>query len=490
MDKLELLGLNVDIKATRGFAMMAPVYALRPEVLTFVDNLSELLGLVPLKPGEETKVAVSLPGVPRNADIKTLKAKISIEPAGESEKQTLHQTSTVKEGNDTKNYTVDIQLPAAPRSVTVRLDGGEVFWTSNTATVEGTFDLPDFVAQANAYLDKLPAGNTDVALVFLVKSDGPGSVRITVDSPEFSVIQTETWRNPLDETVRVDRNLQLELGSVERIPLQPLAGPGGTLALKKLTADIGGTFAAERLFTNVADHDGKEFATISSDYSLAQSFVLTQPIVGTNKPLHAAGVSALLQVESKTELYVEIQADEGERPSTKAALAKSNLKIEPEKPVTQWFMARFDQPADLSLDTRYWIVVKGIQGKALLALGDRSESYLDTTLVNRGGQLWKSFSRAEDRARSSVSPSTNQQPPLERHALTRLVYLPEIDNRSAAVEIGIEGVAELQRLDPQPEAQTISLPPPAAFKGSQPVIIIKSHAQGTLTLANVIQEYA
>lgn len=476
MQKLELLGLNVNIKGTRGFASQS-FYALRPDVLTLVD-ISSLLGFVPLKPGEETKVAVSLPGVPLNADIKTLKAQITVQPAGDSEKQTLKQTSKVQEGTDNpKTFNVDIELPAVPRTITVRLDGGDVLWTSNTATVEGTFDLPDFVEQANAYLDKLPAGSTEVALVFLVKSDGPGQVKISVDksSLAFSVIQTEAWPNPLDETVRVDRNLQLDLGSVERIQLRPLAGDASKLSLQKLSADVGGAFGPERLFTNVADHDGREFATISSDYSLAQSFVLTEAIVGTNKPLHAAGVSALLQVESKTELYVEIQADEGDTPSTKTALAKSNLTIEPEKPLTQWFMARFDQPVDLSLNTRYWIVVKGIQGKALLALGGPSEAYLDTALVNRGGQLWKSFSRRE---------------PVERNALVRLVYLPEIDNRSASVEIGIEGVAALQRLDPQQQPQTIALQPPAGFKGAQPVIIIKSHAQGTLTLANVIQEYA
>lgn len=476
MQTLELLGLNVGIKATRGFAAMAPFYALRTDVLERID-VTRLVDFVPLKPGEETHVAVSLPGVPLNADIKTLKAQIEIEAAGDSAKQTLQQTSKVQEGTDTpKEYKVDIQLPAAPRTLTVRLDGGEVFWTSSTAVVEGTFDLPDFVEQANAYLDKLPPGSTKVALVFLVKSDGPGQVKISVDqqSLDYSVIQTEAWPNPLDETVRVDRNLQLEFGSTERIPLRRLAGDFRDVSLQKLTADIGGSFGVERLFTNVADHEGHEFATISSDYSLAQSFALKASIVGTNKPLHVAGVSALLQVESKTELYVEVQADEGGVPSTKAALAKSNLTLEPEKPITQWFLARFDQPVDLSLDTRYWIVVKGIQGKALLALGGPSEKYLDTAVVNRGGQLWKTFSRRE---------------PVVSNALVRLVYLPEIDNRSASVEIGIEGVEELQRLDPQQEPQTITLQPPAGFKGNQPVIVIKSHAQGTLTLANVIQEY-
>jgi hypothetical protein len=473
--KLELAGLDVGFKGLRGLAMTG-LSEFRPEFLAEVD-ITRLVGFVSLKPGEETQVAVSLPGLPVNADIKTLKAKIQVQPAPASDQQTLQQTSTVKEGNDTKEYQVDIDLPAVPRSLTLRLDGGEVFWTSSTAVVDGTFDLPDFVAQANAYLDKLPPGTNQVALVFLIKSDGPGQVKITVDQGTltYSVIQTEAWPNPLDETVRVDRNLQLEFGSVERIPLSALAGAHSNLSLRKLTADIGGSFGVERLFTNVADHDGREFATISSDYSLAQSFVLNAQIVGTNKPLHVAGVSLLLQVESKAELYVEVQADNGGVPSTKTAMGKSNMTIEPEKKITRWFLARFDQVVDLSLDTRYWIVVKGIQGKALLALGDPSEAYLDTVFVNRGGQLWKTFSRRE---------------PVVTNALVRLVYVPEIDNRSASVEIGIEGVEELQRIDPQQEPQTISLAPPAAFARAEPVIIIKSHAEGTLTLANVIQEYA
>lgn len=476
MVKLELLGLDVGFKGLRGLAM-TELSVFRPQILNVVD-VTSLLGFVSLKPGEETPVAVSLPGVPLNADIKTLKATIEVKPAPTSAKETLQQTSKVTEGNDTKTYKVDIDMPAVPRSLTLRLDGGEVFWTSSTAVVEGTFELPDFVAEVNTYLDKLPSETEEVALVFLVKSDGPGQVKISIDekSLDYSVIQTEAWPNPLDETIRVDRNLQLEFGSVERIPLRALAGAAqGQLSLNKVTADIGGNFGVERLFTNVADHDGREFATISSDYSLAQSFVLTAQIVGTNKPLHAAGVSLLLQVESKAELYVEVQADNGGVPSTKAPMAKSNLTIEPEKTTTQWFMARFDQPVDLSLDTRYWIVVKGIQGKALLALGEPSEAYLETVFVNRGGQLWKTFSRRE---------------PVVSNALVRLVYLPEIDNKSASVEIGIEGVAELQRLDPQQEPQTIALEPPAELDAAEPVIIIKSHAQGTLTLANVIQEYA
>src|SRR4051812_21452086 len=116
MQTLELLGLNVGIKATRGFAMSAPFYALRTDVLDTIDT-TRLLDFVQLKAGEETHVAVSLPGVPLNADIKTLKAEIEVQAAGDSAKQTLQQTSKVQEGTDKpKEYKVDIQLPAVPRS--------------------------------------------------------------------------------------------------------------------------------------------------------------------------------------------------------------------------------------------------------------------------------------------------------------------------------------------------------------------------------------
>ena len=118
------------------------------------------------------------------------------------------------------------------------------------------------------------------------------------------------------------------------------------------------------------------------------------------------------------------------------------------------------------------MVFKGIQGKALLALGQASEDYLGRVVVNRGGQLWKSI---------------NRRNPTGTAALARLVYLPEIDNQLAAIEIGIEGVTSPERLTPG-EAQSISLKPTGA-SSTAPVIIIKSHARGTLTIANVIQEY-
>lgn len=478
LETFQVAGLDVAVKGARGLANQAELYARRHNVLS-VKDLSERFGFVALKPGEETTVAVSLPGVPLNADIKKLKASIQIQPGAESEKTSLQQTSTVQEGSKSTTYNVDIEVPALPRNLSLRLDGGEVFWTSSSATNEGTFELPDFVEQANQYLDKLPAGTSEVALVFLVQSDGPGRVKLTVDqsSLSYSAIQTQAWPNPLDDTIRLDRNLELDFGSVELLTLDALAADTLGLSLAKVSADIGGQFGKERLFTNVPTHDGKEFATISSDYSLAQSVALSESILSTDKPLHAAGVAALFQVDEKLELYVEIQQDSGGFPSASAPLAKSNLTLaaDDERGVSQWVFANFEQPVDLKLDTPYWIVFKGIQGKALLALGAPSEDYLGRVVVNRGGQLWKII---------------NRKRPVATCALARLVYLPELDNQSAAIEIGIEGASSLERLDPTPEARTISLQRPAGnLRIYQPVIIIKSHARGTLTIANVIQEY-
>jgi hypothetical protein len=476
--KFQVPAIDVGIKGTRGLAGMSAIYQVRPEVLVAVD-VSQRFGFVALKPGEETAVAVSLPGVPLNADIKKLNAQIEIRAGSDSEKSSLKQTSTVQEGNDEKTYNVDIEVPALPRNLSLKLDGGEVFWTSSSATVEGIYDLPEFVEQVNSYLDKLPAGSTKVDLVFLVSSDGPGQVKITVDesSLEYSAIQTQAWPNPLDDTVRLDRNLQLDFGNIERVQLDALpAGDRGRFLLDKVSADVGGQFGEERLFTSVATHSGKEFATISNDYSLAQAFELTESIVSTNKPLHAAGIAGLFQVDDKLELYVEIQEDSGGFPSAKPPLAKSNLTLVAGSggEVSQWNFATFEQPVDLKLDTAYWIVFKGIQGNARLALGEPSEDYLGRVVVNRGGQLWKSI---------------NRKNPTGTSALVRLVYLPEIDNQLAAIEIGIEGAAPLERLNPG-AAQTISLKAPAGLKTAEPVIIIKSHARGTLTIANVIQEYA
>src|SRR5215207_3785419 len=154
-----VMDVNAGIKGARGLANQPEAYLRRQDVLPIA--VRGQFGFVALKPGEETTVAIALP-VPLNADIKKLKASIEIRSGADSEKATLTQTSTVQEGSDTpKVYNVDIEVPALPRNLSLRLDGGEVFWTSSSSTNEGTFELPDFVAQANSYLDKLPVGTTE-----------------------------------------------------------------------------------------------------------------------------------------------------------------------------------------------------------------------------------------------------------------------------------------------------------------------------------------
>ena len=72
--------------------------------------------------------------------------------------------------------------------------------------------------------------------------------------------------------------------------------------------------------------------------------------------------------------------------------------------------------------------------------------------------------------------------------LLRLVYLPEIDNQTAAVEIRMEGLTSFQKIDPLPEAQNLTIPI-TAWQGQPLVLEVRSHARGTLSIANVVQEY-
>jgi hypothetical protein len=71
--------------------------------------------------------------------------------------------------------------------------------------------------------------------------------------------------------------------------------------------------------------------------------------------------------------------------------------------------------------------------------------------------------------------------------MLRLVYVPGIDNQSAALQIGVRG-ADVKAVDPQPTARTITFKL-AEQSLANAVIEVISKARGALTLANVIQEY-
>jgi hypothetical protein len=445
-----------------------------------------------LKPGEEVSVTVPVTGMPLSVDIKRVKAKIEIHE-DDDEPEPLKQSSTIKEGGESRTFEVAVQTPPLPRNVSVRLDGGDAFWSFGDVAVRGAYELPDFAREANAYLDTLPQETREVALKFLVKADGPGRIKLDIEQLEYSIIQTQSWENPLDDTQRLDRTFELDFGAVETVPLDPpLSSAAASLTRSKLSFSLGGEFGPERLLTSFKAHAGREFASISSSYSLAQSFQLSRSILGSEKPINCVGVAGLFVADaegaknSQAEIYVEMQTDEAGSPAAQAPLSKSNLAVPlPEGAAggsvfapheyRKLLFARFEAPVTLRLDTPYWIVVKGVQGKVRLGLEPPSEEYLRQVLVNRGGQLWKRVTR----------PGA---PPVA--AFVRLVYLPEIDNQMAAVEIGVEGARATQRSDPGPRAQSVSFDAREVGGARQVSLVIKSHARGTLSIANVIQEYA
>ncbi len=468
--KLPVL-LNEGIKAARGLAFQAEVYALRPEIIAIGALIGLARDYVSLKPGEETEVLVPLPSLPANADIKAIRAELLV--ADDTSPVEPERTTVGIQRNEAPKdtYRVDTEMPSRPRNLQVKLDRGEVFWTFAGTLVKPSYELPDFSAQVNAYLDKVQAQNGQLALKFLVKSDTRGRIKIDIDekSLDYSLLQAQTWKNSLDDTVRVDRNLQLDFCGIERLALDEISGPAGTkVSLNRIEMTVGGEFGPQRLLGSVLAHDGKEFANINSDYSLAQKVVLQMPI-------RCIGITGSFQVGAKAELYLEIQKDLNDFPAAGPPLAKSNLSLEAVEGDVKpgWSFAGFEAPLDLKPGTPYWIVIKGVQGAVQLGLQAQEEKYLRGVHINRGGQLWRSLARRS-------APSAE--------ALLRLVYLPEIDNQTAAVEIGIEGTEGTQRIDPVPAGQTVSFDVRNAGLG-RANLVIKSHGRGTLSIANVVQEY-
>ncbi|HWP47385.1 MAG TPA: hypothetical protein VNM22_09515 [Candidatus Limnocylindrales bacterium] len=459
--------INVGIKGERGLAFQE-AYLFRPDKLSVEAILGLEKDFVPLKPGEETEVLVPLSDLPVNANVKKIGATLQVTEDTSPVRPEQTTVGVKKDEGQKETYRLEIDMPTRPRNVSLRLDQGEVFWTFAGGLVNDQYTLPDFAKQVNAYLDKIQPENGQVILRFLIKSDTPGKVKININRAglDYSLLQTQTWKNPLDDTIRFDRNLPLSYGMSEKILLDPISDPMGH-RIRKIEMDIGGEFGSERLLGNVENHDGKEFATVSGDYSVAQRFMLETSMQGV-------GVTGLFQMNAGAELYVAIQNDTNGFPSLEAPLAKSKQTLVPtgKNGDPEWIFTGFQAPVDLKAQTPYWIVIKGIQGKVRLALQTQT-GYLQQILVNRGGRLWKPLRGLSDPACT---------------ALLRLVYLPGIDNQTAAIEIGIEGTQRWQRIDPKPGAQTISFDI-ETYNLQQVDLKVKSHARGTLSLANIIQEY-
>lgn len=451
--------LNVKMTSARG--LVGEAYSMRPGIVDVFGTV--LFTYIPLKAGEETPVLVIVPDLPRNANVELITAELQVSDAMSSPPPDKASVK-IRQGTGSETaLTVITDAPTRPRNVSIRLDQGEPLWNFGGSLVKDSYDVPNFAQQLNAFLDKVkPNADGSVTLNFLVKSDTVGAVKIRIAEKRLSRLQTQTWPNELDQTLRVDRNLQLEFGQRHELPLDAIQGQP---ALTAIRMDVGGTFGAERMLGPAQEHAGHDFATISSDYAVAQGLVL-------DKAMKAVGISGAFVADGEAELYVELQPDANGAPAADAPLAKSNLTLRASaSAATPWVYAAFAAPADLSADTSYWIVVKGVRGNVRLGVDTDEESYLRHVVVNRSGKLWKRFDH-------SATPYVS---------LVRLVYLPETDNQSAAVRVGVNE-SLWQGVDPGPTPTSMAF----ALGGagiSAAAIVIESQARGALTLANVTQEY-
>jgi hypothetical protein len=495
-------GSNGKVAEARGLVgqEMAIGVDLRPDLI-YVDAVT--IGFVELRPGEETTIVVSVAGLPPNANVRSISATLTVaETLNSPLPETVNASITRGSGNqtETQNFASSVTPSLRPRNVQVRLDQGSVFWSHDGTLTEDSYILTDFASAVNRYLDQAKITG-ETKLQFQIKSDTPGRLRIEINpgSLHYTLLQTQTWPNPLDGTIRLDRNMSVDFGQVTQFQLDPPQGrPLVRLMLDRVRLDVSGQIGAERLLGDAPPHSSAQFATISGDYGLAQSFRLqeaTPPPVPGSMPapaggtpalfkagvqVHVAGVTGVLAADAEAELYIEIQKDANGHPATDPPLGRLNLTLVPaQNRPSPWLYAAFQATADLDPDTLYWVVIKGIRGKARLGLQTGPASYLHQTLINRGGQLWKPVL-----GRKSL-PSQDATAPL---ALLRLVYLPEPDTQTAGIELRLGDVG-MQRLDPSNAVQSVTV------EGGGPVapgsvLTLCSFALGTVTLANVVQEFA
>jgi hypothetical protein len=456
---------DISFKALRGL-FDSPAYASRPDLMA-LDLQAEPV-LTPLEPGQETVVwnTISVDDLPPNANVKQCQLTIEYPESSNGAEQTTQVGIQSDSGGETL-YNLRVISPNAPRNVAIRLKGGETIWTHAGAMTATSYTLSNFAGPLNAYLDRVKPEQNHLFLQFLVKSDTDGQIKLNTQVQEYSLLKTHIWENAQDQTARIDQTFGLDFGTVQRVPLARLSDPNPTS--HTITLDIAGELDQERLLGQIdAPPNVNQFATISLDYALAQQIILPFS-------LRLIGISVWLQGSAEAELYVEIQPDRNDLPAVDTPLAQSTRSFTKGQAndSAQWQWIDLGSPVDLQAERPYWLVIKGIRGKAQLGLQESNADYLHRMLVHRGGQLWKPLS-------SSASHSP---------ALLRLIYLPGSENPLSAIEMGLESLETSFRfLDPGAEIQTVSLD--ANSLGTrQPVLLFKSHARGQLTLANIIQDY-
>src|SRR5262245_23659826 len=134
--------LNVEIKASRGFAFMPEAFAVREGLFEF--RLADFFNSVKLKAGEETPVAVQLPSLPLNADIHKITATLEVFTDGSA---AAKSNVSLKEGSTERKYEVGVDTVAGLRNLDLRLEGGRPIWNHAGAVPAGSYSIPDFSAQ-------------------------------------------------------------------------------------------------------------------------------------------------------------------------------------------------------------------------------------------------------------------------------------------------------------------------------------------------------
>jgi hypothetical protein len=429
-----------------------------------------------LEPGKEAVIDLTVAGLPLNADVKKCTGRIlpGVRSHAASPDQSSTGVSITGPGSKKEDYTIAVDAPTRPRNVTVRLDGGDVFFRFGDQMTAGEYALPDFSANVNAFLDAY-SGPLPVRFRFIVTSDSTGSAEIELDPLDFTRIQTQTWDNAADGTTRAEKSFELDFGDLRDAELLALPIDGSQGKLVALSYDITGEFGPERTLGDATLHHAtNEFATISSDFGIAQR---VRPEVDAQ----CTGIALAIANDGATTLYVGLYADLDDLPdSTRPTLAEAQVDVPAGDGTSRWCYATLQAPVMLPPSEPAWIVCRGIQGSARLAIARTEVALLEQLRISRGGHLWRTFSQSD---------------PDAPRGLARLVYLPDAENGAAAVEVVLASASRgvvhaTSSLDPTAQTSSQRLTLSGVVAGDHIVASIRSSARGTLTLQKVIQEYA
>ncbi len=238
---------STGIKAARG--LTGGAYEARDDLFVFDPSFGlqdiGLLEGVPVKAGQETPVPVDLGSdVSPHANIQKITATLKVINDGSAGATQTTSATVTADKDPPRSLQVSVDNVPGMRNVQIRLNQGSVIWTHPGAVPAADYPIPDFSAQANAYLDKYQSKDGKVTLVFLVKSDTNGKVQITVDKPDSTVLQTQSWKNEVDSTFRADRTLKLTFNQIEGLPVDPVPASAGHLATTKdIRLDAAGQFS-------------------------------------------------------------------------------------------------------------------------------------------------------------------------------------------------------------------------------------------------------